>query len=87
MTVFDRLREAMETAQAEQDLPDCLARDISAILLRQKEFEGRENELNELVEKVIMYDTYGQTGYLGMGVNNVVLQKTLEKLLGFEELH
>lgn len=79
MTVFDRLRSALETAQAEQDLPDYLARDISAILRRQNDFAGRENDLEDLVEKVKLYDTYGQTGYLGMGVSNTILQMTLEK--------
>lgn len=81
MTVFDRLRAAMEMAQAELDLPDFLARDIAAILQRQNDFAGREDELDDLVEKVTQYDTYGQTGYLGMGVNNVILQKSLDKLL------
>lgn len=32
--------------------------------------------------KVKLYDTYGQTGYLGMGVSNTILQKTLEKFTG-----
>ena len=79
MTVFDRLKAAMETAQAEQDLPDYLARYILTILQRQQDFAGREDELEKLVEKVTLYDTYGQTGYLGMGVNNTILQKALEK--------
>jgi hypothetical protein len=81
MTVFDRLKAAMETAQAEQDLPDYLARELLMILQRQQDFAGREDELEKLVEKVTLYDTYGQTGYLGMGVNNTILQKTLEKFL------
>jgi hypothetical protein len=82
MTVFDRLKAAMETAQAEQDLPDYLALYILTILQRQQDFAGREDELEKLVEKVTLYDTYGQTGYLGMGVNNTILQKALEKFLG-----
>jgi hypothetical protein len=81
MTVFDRLRAAMETAQTEQELPDFLAREISMILERPEDFAGRDDELENLVEKVTLYDTYGQTGYLGMGVNNAILQKTLQKLL------
>ena len=81
MTVFDRLKAAMETAQAEQDLPDYLARYILTILQRQQDFAGREDELEKLVEQVTLYDTYGQTGYLGMGVNNTILQKALEKFL------
>ena len=71
----------METAQAEQDLPDFLAEDIQTILQRQKDFAGWEKELEDLVEKIALYDTYGQTGYLGMGVNNTILQKTLAKFI------
>lgn len=85
MNVFDRLKAAMESAQAEQDLPDYLARYILTILQRQQDFAGREDELEKLVEKVTLYDTYGQTGYLGMGVNNTILQKALEKFLTREE--
>jgi uncharacterized protein (DUF3084 family) len=81
MGVFERLRRAMEAAQADQELPDYLAREIAAILDRQEEFARREAALEELVEKVTLYDTYGQTGYLGMGVNNVILQKALHRLL------
>lgn len=82
MTVYDRLQAALEAARAEQELPDYLAQDILTILQRRQEFAGREEELEKLVEKVTLYDTYGQTGYLGMGVNNTILQKALEKLLG-----
>lgn len=85
MTVFDRLKAATEVAQAELDLPDFLAQDIVAILQRQNDFTGREDELNDLVEKVTQYDTYGQTGYLGMGVNHVILQRTIDKLLRQEQ--
>ena len=38
MTVFDRLKAAMETAQAEQDLPDYLARELLMILQRQQDY-------------------------------------------------
>jgi hypothetical protein len=81
MTVFDRLKAATEAAQAGQELPDYLALRISEILERRDAFAGRGDELEELVEKVTIYDTYGQTGYLGMGVNHVVLEKALKNLL------
>jgi hypothetical protein len=81
MTVFDRLSDALEKAQAEQDLPNFIAKEISTVLQRRKDFTGRENELEELAEQISLYDTYGQTGYLGMGVNHVILQKTLDRLL------
>jgi hypothetical protein len=43
-------------------------------------FRGTEVELSEFVEKVRDYNTYGQTGYLGMGVNNVILEKAMRRL-------
>lgn len=85
MTIFERLAAAMETAQAEQDLPDFLAREISVILQNRRDFVGREDELDDLVEKVTLYDTYGQTGYLGMGVNSIILEKALKKLMQKEQ--
>ena len=81
MTVFDRLSDALEKARAEQDLPDFIAKEISTVLQHRKDFAGRESELEELAEQISLYDTYGQTGYLGMGVNHVILQKTLDRLL------
>ena len=81
MTVFDRLKEALDAAQAEQDLPDYLAQQIRYLIENQENYSGRENELADLVEKITLYDTYGQTGYIGMGVNNVILGNALERLL------
>jgi hypothetical protein len=81
MTVFDRLKVALEAARAEQDLPDVLAQKIVFIIENPKDFRHRESELTILVEQVTLYDTYGQTGYLGMGVNNAILDKTLKKFV------
>lgn len=81
MTVFERLKAAMEAAQAEQELPDFLAQQIVRILSNQEDYCGREDQVGELAEKVALYDTYGQTGYLGMGVNNVILENALKRLL------
>jgi len=72
---------AVETVQAEQDLPDYLSRDFLMKLRRPQDFAGRDDELEKLVEKVTLYDTYGQTGYLVMRVNNTILQKARDKFL------
>lgn len=82
MTIFERLISVTETARAEQELPDFLAREVAEILRRHEEFAGRGAELEELIDKIAAYDTYGQTGYLGMGVNHVILQQALNRLLG-----
>ena len=80
MTVFERLHSVTETALNEQDLPDFLAERIYWIIENRDRFHARETEIDDLAEQVANYDTYGQTGYLGMGVNNVILEKTLSRL-------
>jgi hypothetical protein len=84
MTVFDELKDAMEAAQEEQDLPDYLARQILFIIESRERFRFREREVADLLDQVVIYDTYGQTGYLGMGVSNLILEKTLQRLIGTE---
>lgn len=83
MTVFEKLQAVTETAQNDMDLPDFLAARIFGIIANQDRFRARIAEIDELAEKVANYDTFGQTGYLGMGVNNVILEKTLNRLEGY----
>lgn len=80
MTAFEKLQSVTEAAQNEQDLPDFLAERIFWIIKNQERFHERRAEIDDLAEKVTNYDTYGQTGYLGMGVNNVILEKALKRL-------
>ena len=80
MTAFEKLRSVTVTAQNEQELPDFLAERIFRIIENKDRFHTREAEIDDLADKVANYDTYGQTGYLGMGVNNVILGKTLNRL-------
>jgi len=82
MTIFEELQSVTEAARNEQDLPDFLAERIFRIIENRDRFHARETELDDLVKKVADYDTYGQTGYLGMGVNNVILEKSLKRLEG-----
>ena len=37
-------------------------------------------EIEALTEQVGLYDTYGQTGYIGMGVSNDILEGTIRRL-------
>lgn len=82
MAVFERLREATEAAREGQELPDYLSAQIFEIIRHRDRFVGLEEELSLLVDQVTNYDTYGQTGYLGMGVNNVILERSLKRLMG-----
>jgi len=80
MEYLDRLRAATIQAQQVDDLPDTLAERISAIVCR---LQGRgvlHTEIEALTEQVLLYDTYGQTGYMGMGVSNDILEGTIQRL-------
>jgi len=81
MNTFGRLHTTLETARTEQDLPDFLAQDIATILRRRADFAEREAEIERLIEMLELYDLYGQTGYLGMGVDSAILQGAIDKLL------
>lgn len=83
MTVFERLQSVTENAQNEQELPDFLAERIFWIIENQERFHAKNTEIEDLLDKVTNYDTYGQTGYLGMGVNNAILENTLKRLVKF----
>ena len=80
MTIFEKLQSVTETAKNEQDLPNFLAERIYRLIENQDRLNARNSEMEDLVDKVTNYDTYGQTGYLGMGVNSVILEKTLNRL-------
>lgn len=80
MTVFKELMRVTEDARNGQDLPDYLAERILQIIENSERYRGAEAEIAEFIEKVRDYDTYGQTGYLGMGVNSVILEKALRRL-------
>lgn len=80
MTIFEKLQSVTETAQNEQDLPNYLAESIFRLIENQDRFNAINSVMEDLVDKVTNYDTYGQTGYLGMGVNSVILEKTLHRL-------
>jgi len=78
---FTHLKEVLAAAQHEQDLPDYLAAQIQFIIDHQEQYSARKQEIEQLIEQVSLYDTYGQTGYLGMGVSNLILEKTLRRLV------
>ncbi len=80
MDYLTRLNMATARAQQEDDLPDSLAARIFAITDQLQSCRFLQDEINELIEQVGLYDTYGQTGYIGMGVNNLILEGTLCRL-------
>jgi hypothetical protein len=80
MIHLDELIVTTNTAQQEDDLPDFLAARIFAIVDRLRGRQILQTEIEELIEQVVLYDTYGQTGYIGMGVNHLILEGTICRL-------
>jgi len=80
MEHLDKLHAATVLAQQVDDLPDFLAQRIFAIVYRLQGREAMRAEIEALTEQVGLYDTYGQTGYIGMGVSNDILEGTIRRL-------
>ena len=80
MEHLDKLHAATVLAQQVDDLPDFLAQRIFAIIYRLQGREAMRAEIEALTEQVGLYDTYGQTGYIGMGVSNDILEGTIRRL-------
>ncbi|CAH2032560.1 GSU3529 family protein [Trichlorobacter ammonificans] len=80
MDVFEQLRRVTEQAQAENDLPDVLAARLFRIVERPELFDRYRGEIADLAGQVEQYDTYAQTGYMGMGVNNVILDGAIRRM-------
>lgn len=80
MDIFDELRRATARAQDENDLPDFLAERLLRIADQPERYRHLGAQVADLAAQVGLYDTYGQTGYMGMGVNNVVLEGAIRRL-------
>ncbi len=80
MKHLNSLKAATKLAQTEEDLPDHLAERIFIVV---KLLQGRDelqSEVRELCEQLAQYDTFGQTGYCGMGVDNLILEESIKRL-------
>ena len=80
MDIVERLRMVTRNAQQEDDLPDFLAARIFAISDQLPIGQQETTSIEKLIEQLKLYDTYGQTGYLGMGVNHLILEKTINQI-------
>jgi hypothetical protein len=79
--VFKRLAYVLDIAQKEQELPDYISERVKLILGNSCSFKDRTAEIEALADMIELYDTYAQTGYLGMGVNSAVIEKVLKRLM------
>ncbi len=80
MKSAETLRMVTRHSQQVDELPDYLAARIFAIADLLPTVRHNHSDIEKLTEQVTLYDTYGQTGYLGMGVNHVILEKTIRQI-------
>jgi len=80
MDAFEQLSRVTEQAREENDLPDFLAIRLCRIAQNRDILGEYAEEIVDLAHQVEQYDTYGQTGYMGMGVNNVVLEAAIRRI-------
>jgi hypothetical protein len=79
MDLWDKLRAVTMLAQDEENLPDFLAERIFTLVELSRNCKDMGNEIAELTEKVSQYDTFAQTGYIGMGVDNLILEESIKR--------
>lgn len=80
MTACSALKIATVQAQRECDLPDYLAERLFQLSSDLQGTRVFDDELIALAEQVSLYDTYAQTGYIGMGVDNNILEGSICRL-------
>lgn len=79
MDIWDKLIAVTILAQDEEDLPDFLAERIFALVELTRNCKDVIRDINDLTEKVAQYDTFAQTGYIGMGVDNLILEESIKR--------
>ena len=80
MELFGQLREATLRAQSDCELPDFFAARLLAVAATPEQYPDAEPEVLALLEMLPLYDTYGQTGYIGMGVSDGILAGAIARL-------
>lgn len=80
MSLYQQLIETTVRAQEENDLPDFLAESIFNLADSVRGRKDVESMLALLVEQVSLYDTYAQTGYIGMGVDDKILTASIRRI-------
>jgi hypothetical protein len=80
METLYKLKTVTILMQEEEGLPDFLAQRIFTIIELLQATGMLQDDLQQLCEQVAQYDTFGQTGYCGMGVDNLILEESIKRL-------
>ena len=82
MDVFAKLHAATLLAGQDNELPDFLSERLLAVASSPHCYPDAAEEMLNIISMLPLYDTYAQTGYMGMGVNNAILESALRRLEG-----
>lgn len=80
MDVFVRLRSATLLAGQDSELPDFLSERLLAVASSPQCYPDAAEEILKIIDMLPLYDAYAQTGYMGMGVSNGILEGALKRL-------
>jgi len=80
MNLFARLHSTTLLAEMDNDLPDFLSERLLAVASSPHCYPDAAEEILKIIDMLPLYDTYAQTGYMGMGVSNIILEVALRRL-------
>jgi len=80
MDLFARLHSATVLAEQDNALPEFLAERLLAVASSPHCYPDTAEEIQKIINMLPEYDTYAQTGYMGMGANNAILEGALRRL-------
>jgi hypothetical protein len=80
MDIFSRLRSATLLAGQENELPNFFSERLLAITSSPQYYPNVTEDILKIIDMLSEYDTYAQTGYMDMGVSNVILEAALKQL-------
>jgi len=80
MNLFARLHSATLLAGQDSELPDFLSERLLAVASFPHCYPDAGEEILKIIDMLPLYDTYAQTGYMGMGVSNIILEGALRRL-------
>ena len=80
MDIFAQLRKETILAKQENELPNFLAEQLLSIADNPHFYPDAYEDILKIVDMLPLYDTYGQTGYIGMGVSNLILESAIRRV-------
>lgn len=84
--LIKEMMDLAHKANEEQSMPNYLLEKIELISDKTELHESKEKEIEFLNEKLSIYHTYAQTGYLGGGYTPFDIEESLKEILGLDKI-